>query len=200
MYLAIANYLSRLCYTSYMKLKKVTESNLTKTVFATIAVGAIVGTMLIFPSFGYIVQFFTKDDNQKKVKRVFRNLEKQDLISIKENQKGEVTIVLTDTGKQKALTYQIEKMQLKKPKIWDGIWRVVIFDIPEGKKKARDIFRQKIKSMGFYSLQKSVLVSPYACKNEIDFLKHNFDIANHITYLESRFIDNQNKLRNYFQV
>ncbi|OGD87014.1 hypothetical protein A2870_01735 [Candidatus Curtissbacteria bacterium RIFCSPHIGHO2_01_FULL_41_11] len=183
-----------------MKLEKITESNLTKTVFATLASSALVGTLLIFPSFGYILKIFSEDEKHKKVKRIFRNLEKQDLISVHEDSDGKVTITLTDAGKQKALTYQIEKMQLQKSKTWDGIWRVVIFDIPEGKKKARDIFRRKAKSIGFYSLQKSVLVTPYPCKDEIDFLKHNFDIANHITYLESKFIDNQNKLRNYFQV
>ena len=183
-----------------VKLEKIVESNLTKTIFATLAVSAVVGTLLVFPSFGYIVKFFMKDENSKRVRRVFHSLEKQNLISISEKPNGEVTITLTEAGKQKALTYQIEKMKLKKPKVWDKIWRVIIFDIPEGQKKARDVFRGHLKSLDLYSLQKSVFVTPYPCKDEIDFLKHNFEIAQHITYLEAHFIDNQNKLRNYFQV
>ena len=96
-----------------MKLEKITESNLTKTVFATLASSALVGTLLIFPSFGYILKIFSEDEKHKKVKRIFRNLEKQDLISVHEDSDGKVTITLTDAGKQKALTYQIEKMQLQ---------------------------------------------------------------------------------------
>ena len=184
-----------------MKLEKVQESTLAKTVFATLAVSALVTTLLVFPSFGYIIKYFSEDEKRRfYTKRIFRRLEKQDLISIHEKPNGEITITLTDKGKQKALTYRIDTMKLKKPKKWDNIWRVIIFDIPEGKKKARDIFRQHIKNIGFYSLQKSVFATPYPCKDEIDFLKHNFEIAEHITYLEAKYIDNQIKLRNYFQV
>ena len=91
-------------------------------------------------------------------------------------------------------------MQIKKPVKWDNIWRIVIFDIPEQNKKAREAFRSHLKRLNFYSLQKSVFVHPYNCKEEIDFLKHDLGIANFITYLEARHIDNQNLLRNHFQV
>ena len=184
-----------------MKLEKIQQSTLTKTIFATLAISALVGTMLIFPSSGYIIKYFSADKNRHKyVRRIFRKLEKQKLIAISEKPSGEVTISLTESGKQKALTYQIEKMEIKRPNSWDKIWRVVIFDIPEGNKKARNIFRQNLTSLGFYRLQKSVFVHPFPCKNEVDFLKHNFGISDHVTFIQAKFIDNQNLLRNHFQV
>lgn len=42
---------------------------------------------------------------------------------------------------------------------WDGIWRVVIFDIPEQKRVVRDMFRRKLKHWGFKSYQLSVWVT-----------------------------------------
>jgi|SRR3989344_1137875 len=184
-----------------MKLEKIEQSTLTKTIFLTLAATALIGTLLVFPSFGYIVKYFV--DNKKRtdyIKRVFRRLEKQELISISEDPVGKITITLTDKGKQKALTYQIDSMEIKKPKVWDTLWRIVIFDIPEGQKQERNALRQNLKRLGFYHLQKSVFVHPFSCKNEVDFLKHNFGIAKNVTFIEARNIDRQNHLRNHFQV
>ncbi|MBI2327977.1 CRISPR-associated endonuclease Cas2 [Candidatus Curtissbacteria bacterium] len=184
-----------------MKLEKIQKSTLTKTVFATLAVGTIVGTLLVFPSLGYIIKYFTDDKNQQKyVKRVFHRLEKQRLISTHEKPDGKITITFTDKGKQKALTYYIDQIEIKRPKNWDGFWRVVTFDIPEGNKKARNIFRENLKTLGFYALQKSVFVHAFPCKDEIDFLKHNFGVASHVAFIIAKSIDNQNLLRNYFRV
>lgn len=48
-----------------------------------------------------------------------------------------------------------------KPCQWDKKWYVVIFDIPESLKYKRDIFRQKLKQLGFGQLQQSVWISPF---------------------------------------
>lgn len=191
-----------LCYHKLqMNLEKIQESTITKTIFATIAVSALVTTMLVFPSFGHIVRYFSKNQKQDKyVRKVFRKLEKQELISIGEKPDGQITVILTDKGKRQALTYKIDKMKIPKPKQWDGIWRLVVFDVPEKKKQARDLFRQNLKKLGFYHLQKSIFVHPYPCKREVDFLKHNFAIAQYVTLVEARSIENQNLLRNHFQV
>ena len=83
-----------------VKLEKIQQSTLTKTIFATLAINALVGTMLIFPSSGYIIKYFSADKNRHKyVRKIFRKLEKQKLISISEKPNGEVTIGLTESGK-----------------------------------------------------------------------------------------------------
>lgn len=48
-----------------------------------------------------------------------------------------------------------------KPKSWDSDWYLVIFDIPEQKKGIREMFRERIKKLGFGQLQRSVWISPY---------------------------------------
>ena len=184
-----------------MKLEKIDQSTLAKTIFLTLGVTALVGTMLVFPSLGYIIEFFTDDKKQRDyVKKVFRRLERQDLIKVSESTNGEVKITITDKGKQKTLSYQIEKMEIKKPKVWDKIWRVVIFDIPEGQKKARNILRENLKMLGFFPLQKSVFVHAFPCKDEVDFLKHNFGVEPYVTFIEAKNMDKQNIIRNHFQV
>ena len=61
-------------------------------------------------------------------------------------------------------------MRINKPKKWDRKWRIILFDIPEKIRKARDVFRYHLNQLGFYEFQKSVFVHPYNCKDEIDYL------------------------------
>ena len=72
---------------------------------------------------------------------------------------------------------------IKKTPTWDGLFRVIIFDIPENRKGIREIFRKKLKELEFQQLQKSVFVSPYECRNEIDFLKNVYEIVPYVSYI-----------------
>ncbi len=65
-----------------------------------------------------------------------------------------LVLKLTDKGKQEALLRKI----LKDEK-WDGKWRIVVFDIPEKHRKARNALRSKLKTWGFSPWQKSVWAS-----------------------------------------
>lgn len=64
----------------------------------------------------------------------------------------ELAYRLTDSGKDKALW----KRMMFEDEPWDGKWRVVIWDIPEKRRMARDLLRYKLKQLGFSQLQKSI--------------------------------------------
>ena len=72
---------------------------------------------------------------------------------------GEVFIRLTSRGNNKVVRdFPLISFQNRK---WDKKWRVVIFDIEEASKQARERFRSKLKELGFGMLQESVFISPY---------------------------------------
>ena len=50
----------------------------------------------------------------------------------------------------------------------DGVWKLVIFDIPEKQKYVRVILRAKLKALHFKKWQNSIWVSPYALDAEIE--------------------------------
>jgi len=135
--------------------------------------------------------------DEKKLKQEIRNLYKSRLIEAKENPDGSFTYILTEKGKLKVLTYQFQEMRIKREN-WDGKYRLVIFDIPEKLKKARDALRWKLKELGFYELQKSVFVFPYECKNEIDFVIEFFNLRRYVRYGVLEFIDNDLHLKKIF--
>jgi len=113
---------------------------------------------------------------------------------------GTVNIVLTDNGKKKILKYDLDKIKVKRPIIWDGIWRLVIFDIPEDERRGRVALVEKLKELGFYPMQKSVFIYPYECKNEIDFITELFDLSPYVRFLRVKNTDIDLDLKNRFRL
>jgi hypothetical protein len=113
---------------------------------------------------------------KKKVYNAFYKLKREGCIKI--NRKGpQIYISLTEKGKKKAGWLQIDSLKIKKPKRWDGKWRIIIFDISELNKIIREAFRGKLKELGFYPLQKSVWIYPYDCRDEIELLREFFGLS-----------------------
>lgn len=165
---------------------------LTKIVLMSLGAGAIIGTALIFPGVGYLYKEFKKEQWEKakrrgRLKDTIRRLETQKFISWKEKD-GDLILTLTEKGKKKALKFNIDEMKIKIPNKWDGIFRVVVFDIPERNRDARNIFRKKLKDLGFYQMQKSVFVHRFECREEIDFLRHELGVAPFVNYIVAKEI------------
>ncbi len=79
---------------------------------------------------------------------------------------------------------------------WDGIWRVVIFDIPENKRRIRDQFRRKLKHWGFKNWQQSVWVTKNDVTNKLRSLIEELGIEQWVAVLESNNVSSSNKLFN----
>lgn len=138
--------------------------------------------------------------NQQTLKKSIKSLYRSKLISEKENSDGSVTMILTSSGKEKALTFNIESMTIKKPKCWDSKWRMVAFDIPEKRRSARDALRSMLKRLEFYELQKSIFIYPYECKNELDYLIEFFCIRPYVRTIIATELDNSIHLKDIFNL
>ncbi len=140
-----------------------------------------------------------KKINKEKLRYEIRKLYQSKLVKKKENPDGSVTMVLTDKGKFRALTFHFQNMKIDR-KNWDGKWRLVVFDIPEKFRLGRDSLRDKIKELGFYEFQKSVFVFPYNCKDEIDFIIEFFNIRKFVRFGILDTIDNEAHLKTIFKL
>lgn len=107
-------------------------------------------------------------------------------------------IQLTQKGKDRIKKEIISKMKIKVPKKWDYKWRMVVFDIPENKKKARDILAKKLKQLGFHPLQKSVFVFPFDCREEIERIKNLYEVGRHVQYIVAEQIETEENLLGIF--
>ncbi|MFH1956456.1 MAG: CRISPR-associated endonuclease Cas2 [Patescibacteria group bacterium] len=141
-----------------------------------------------------------KDIERKRLFSIVREFYKERVVTYKENKDGTVEIILTKEGRKKALRYQIDEIKIKKPDKWDEKWRVVIFDIPEKKKKVREALRNKLKDLGFKELQKSVFILPYECEDEIDFITEVFEIRHGVRFLKVDSFTNEEQFRIKFKL
>ena len=108
--------------------------------------------------------------------------------------------VLTSRGEKELNKFKLRDYKIARPKKWDKKWRVVIFDIPEKKRKIRTIIRVLLGSMGFYRLQDSVWVYPYECEDMIGLIKTNYSVGKDVLYLIVDKIENDRYLREEFEI
>lgn len=182
--------------------KSDTAKEIGKVILLTIAATGLVVVAVTTPGLGYVLKEINKHQYKKykphRINQSLKRLEKQQLISISE-QNEQITLKLTEKGQQKILMLNVENMKLKKGK-WDKVWRIIIFDIPNTHKKARDALRQKMKQIGFYLLQESVLITPWKCRDEVNFIKNLYGIGQYVTLIEARTFDGEEKVKDYFKL
>ena len=108
---------------------------------------------------------------------------------------------LTVTGQRAFdLAQQRSLIEQHKHKHWDKRWRVIIFDIPEHKKRIRDRLREAVRSFGFLHLQDSVWVYPHDCEDLIALLKTDLRIGKDVLYMIVESIENDGHIRRHFSV
>lgn len=171
-------------------------------VLGLLAAGAILAVAIIAPGVpGAIVKLSRqfKKYNKRRLRQIVKRLSDQELISFRK-EGGDTVVTLTEKGKLKTLKFNIDNLKIKEQERWDGRWRIVLFDIPESKKVAREALRRKLKELGFFRLQKSAFVYPFGCKNEIDFIRSVYEVKDNVKYLEVSKIEEESFLRDIFGI
>ncbi len=102
------------------------------------------------------------------VRQEFWRLQERGLVA-KTSHRRDATYILTPAGR--SFLHRVA-MKTSRSDRWDGNWHVVIFDVPERLRKARNVLRYELSALGFKKLQSSVWVSRYAIsENFYHFLK-----------------------------
>lgn len=117
-------------------------------------------------------------DDHEKFKKGIYNLKRSGYVKLIKNN----SFKFTKKGK-KWYQKNSRKYSPLREANWDGKWRVVFFDIPEKFRKRRNNFRYGLKNLGFYQLQKSMLVLPFKCEDEVANLCSRFKINSYVDIL-----------------
>ncbi len=144
-------------------------------------------------------QIFGLNKKPKNIPNYFLRLRKFNLIEIKED--GDYhNIILTENGQRIFMRFNYEELKIKEPRIWDRNFRMIVFDIPEKKRAARDSFREKIKELGCVRFNDSVWVYPYPCQKEIDFIANYWEIGKYVHFVVAKDITNRVILERRFNL
>ena len=104
---------------------------------------------------------------------VWRNIKTGYIEKIEQN--GEIYIRLTAQG-NKRIVRDFPLLLLQRRR-WDKKWRIVIFDIQEINRGARDGLRKKLRELGFGMLQESVFISPHDIIKDLSEFIDNWGLS-----------------------
>lgn len=181
-----------------------------KEVLKLVGAGAFLTASIVMPNLPLALRPFLdhKRKNEHEVwkrfnipylKRTIQRLEKQKLVEI-EIREGMQTVKISERGRLRILSFALDELEIKKPKIWDGLWSLVSFDLPEKINKQRKILVEYLKAWGFYPLHKSVYLHAYPCFKEIDFLRGYLGISQYVRVFVVKKIENDRQFRDFFGV
>lgn len=155
--------------------------------------GAVVAALFVAPNIGLaLAPFLRADDpyerrewNRRRVQAALKRLAERRYVRFEEQGKN-TYIVITEFGKRRLRQFDFETLALpERPRRWDGKWRMVVFDIPEKRKRARMALSAKLVHVGMLALQRSVYVYPHPCEDEVDFLCQFLDVDRHTHVIEA---------------
>lgn len=181
-----------------------------KDVLKLVGAGVFITASMVMPGLPLALRPFLDEarKNEREVwkrfnipylKRTLERLEEQKLVEISEENAIQI-IKITNQGKQKVLRMALNDLEIKKPKIWDGKWRLISFDLPEKMANTRRIFVEYLSAWKFYPLHKSVYLHAYPCLKEVDFLREYLGIGKYVRIFTVLEIENDKRFRFFFNV
>jgi DNA-binding transcriptional regulator PaaX len=179
---------------------QIRHTKINKAVISTIAVAGVLAVGLVAPNvIGALGKLKLLPQRRQQVKTVFGKLLQYGYIQI-EKKHGRSYVRLTTKGEHFAARMGEGRLVPKKPKHWDKKWRLLMFDIPERRRRTRTLVRQTLLNLGFYRLQDSVWVYPYDCEELIILLKADFRIGKDLLYVIADKVEHDSALRVHFNL
>jgi len=165
---------------------------------------ALTGFILIATIAPNVIQIFGENKRGKKYtnkqyKDSLRNLSKRGYVQVIGEKNNVTKVKLTNKGQNRVKKFNLDELSLRTPKHWDRRWRVLIFDIPNTKTRARGAFQKKVKELGLHQLQKSVWIHPYDFEDEVLFTANVFGVESFIEILTvEKFLHEKIIMKKFF--
>ncbi len=178
--------------------KRAARNNVQKLVLKTIKVAGVLSLALVAPNvLGAMMKLGWKPHkNQKSViARARDTLLRKGLVQFANGK-----LRITDAGSSVLRRLDQTDYARTTNMVWDGKWRIIIFDIPEPRRKVRIKLRRTLHAIGFVRLQDSVWVFPYNCEDLIALLKADFRIGKDLLYIIADEIESDYTLRKHFNL
>lgn len=135
-----------------------------------------------------------KRAQEREIERVLAYMKHKKLLA--ENYENGLEITTLGRLRLKRLDY--EKLTITTPEVWDGQWRLVIFDIPEDMRRTRRVFTTKLSLLGYRHLQQSVWIHPFESRQAVTVVCEKLDISRFVTYIVTSHIDHESVLIDRF--
>lgn len=136
---------------------------------------------------GYLSDSFRAEAVTVKLNRLHR---KGFISKIKKGRNAFIRATLSRVDTSLSAPEKLKRENCKNK--WDGVWRLLVYDIPEKERGKRDRLRLYLKNLGFGKIQGSCWVSPYDFSGQIHAFCANLNILRYICLYEGKFFAGKN--------
>ncbi len=180
---------------------RIRKTKINKAVITTLAVTGGLAVALVAPNvlgaLGKLGLINNPRQKRQGVEKSLSRLVRHGYVVLEGREEGK-KVRLTEKGERYAAMLGEGKLIPKKPRRWDKKWRMLIFDIPENRRRVRSQIRASLVHMGFYRLQDSVWVYPHDAEDLVTLLKADFKIGKDVLYVVADAIEYDLPLRKHF--
>ena len=103
-------------------------------------------------------------------------------------------LALTERARKRLEKVELQTLRIQAEPRWDGLWHIVLYDIPEKQKYARDALGNLLLQIGCFQLQKSTWITPFPCETEVQTICAHYDIDQFVSYFEAKQLKNASVL------
>lgn len=100
---------------------------------------------------------------------------------------------LTKKGKNKLNCIKLEGDGALVSTAWDGLWRIIILDIPEERKSEREALRYLLKKADFTCIKNTVWISPFPYEHLFTNIKKDLGLGTELMIIVTDKIDEETK-------
>ncbi len=100
---------------------------------------------------------------------------------------------LTKEGKKKMHSLELEHDTSLVNTSWDGLWRIILLDLPESRKAERESLRYLLKKAGFVCLKNSAWISPFPFEHLFTNIKKDLGLTTELMIITTSDIDEETK-------
>ena len=101
---------------------------------------------------------------------------------------------LTPKGKSKLNCIKLEGSGALISTAWDGLWRIIILDIPEERKNEREALRYLLKKADFTCIKNTVWISPYPYEHLFTNIKKDLGLGTELMIIVTDKLDEETNL------
>jgi phenylacetic acid degradation operon negative regulatory protein len=105
---------------------------------------------------------------------------------LKARRVGQKSYYSLDKDGHRLLTEGASRIFHRKNNHWDGSWNIVIYSVPEPKRKARDRLRLELNWMGYGTLSEATWISPYDLTKEVEELAERLKIKDCVQVFQAK--------------
>ncbi len=183
--------------------KNATTSKIIDEIIRYGTLGGLIGASLFAPGMSQaldkplrrLTRHLDENERRRELRRIVYGMKARGYL-VGEYEHG---LQLTEKAKARLATADIDRLEVQPQQIWDKKWRIIMYDIPEEHKYARDALTTRLRRYGCFQLQKSTWITPFPCRKDIETITAHYGINAFVSYFEAINLDNQAPLLRRFK-